>query len=374
MKSIFIYIHQSALRGGVEKVFYSLFANLPDDEFEITVLNKCVYLTDDLFTIHYKGQKARRWFLYDEFSKEFIARTRQRIHNRISKYTIPLWLKTRRYDIAIAAQEGFYAEFVLQKVNADRKLLWIHNDLRIAHWTTRFFESTEKEKACYEKFDQVVCVSKDVRNSMIEVFGPMDNLVVAYNPIDTDEIDKKLREKTIPRRAVPLFVCVGRLAEQKGYDRLLPICKKLNDEGYKFEVWILGEGSERPKLEKMLKNYRLDNVLLFGNQSNPFPYMKAADWLLCTSRHEGFNMTLHEAIYCGTPVITTDNAGAKELLGENEFGIILENTDEAIMDGMKRVLDDESLQRKYAFAASKRKSFVDLKERMDVICSLLCND
>ena len=371
MKSIFIYIHQSILKGGVEKVFYNLFENLPDDEYEITVLNKCVYLTDDLQVIHYKGQKKRLWLLYDEFSKSLLSQTKQRIHNKISKFTIPLWLKTKRFDIAIAAQEGPYADFVIRYVHADRKLLWIHNDLRVAHWTGRFFESTQKERECYSKFDKVICVSNDVRDSMVEVFGQMEDLAVAYNPIDTNEIDRKLKGKSIPRDTVPLFVCVGRLVEQKGFDRLLPICKELNDSGYSYNVWILGEGSERPRLEQMIKDFQLDNVHLLGNQSNPYVYMKAANWLLCTSRHEGFNMTLHEAIYCGTPVITTDNAGAKELLGENEFGIVLNNDDESIKNGLLMVLNDPSLQQRYHTAALERKSFVSLEQRMRVICSFL---
>lgn len=354
-------------------MFYNLFENLPDEEFEITVLNRCVYLTDDLYSVHYKGQKKRLWFLYDEFSGNFCDRVKQRLHNKISRYWIPLWLKTKKYDIAIAAQEGVYAEFVSQKVNADRKLLWIHNDFRIAHWTTRFFESTEKEKKCYSRFDKIVCVSEDVRDSMLEVFGKMDNLTVAYNPIDTNEIDRKLKEKSVQRDRSPLFVCVGRLVEQKGYDRLLPICKKLKDMGYKYNVWILGEGNERSKLERMIVDYRLDNVKLLGNQSNPYVYMKAADWLLCTSRHEGFNMTLHEAIYCGTPIITTNNAGAKELLGDSRYGIVLENSDEAIEKGIMRVLDNVSLQEKYRAAAIERKPFISLEKRMDRLYALLCD-
>lgn len=371
MKKVFIYIHQSILKGGVEKVFYNLFNNLPDDEYEITVLNYCGYLTDDLQSVFYKGQKHRYWFYYDEWSNKPIKRFLQKVHNKVMPTILPIWLKMQRYDIAIAAQEGMYAKFVDENIRAKRKLLWIHNDMMLCRFTEKHFSSPKDEKACYEHFDRVACVSESVKQSMLERFGEMRNLYVVYNPIDTNEIDKQLREKLPERGTEPLFVCVGRLVEQKGFDRLLPICKKLNDEGFKYTVWILGEGTARAKLEEFTKNNKLENVKLMGNQKNPFVYMKQADWILCTSRHEGFNMVLHEAVYCEVPIITTENAGAMELLGNSQYGIVLENSDQAIEEGMRRVLSNNEIRDKYYLAAIGRKNFVSLDDRMKTIRSFI---
>lgn len=367
MKKVFIYIHQSILKGGVEKVFYNLFNNLPDDEYQITVLNYCGYLTDDLKSIFYKGQKHRYWFYYDEWSNKPVKKFFQRIHNKVMPKLIPIWLRMQKYDIAIAAQEGMYAKFVDENIRAKRKLLWIHNDMMLCRFTEKYFSSPQNEKACYEHFDGVACVSESVKQSMLERFGKMNNLHVVYNPIDTNEIDCRLREKLPERGKDLLFVCVGRLVEQKGFDRLLPICKKLNNEGFKYTVWILGEGDDRKKLEEFIKNNKLENIKLLGNQKNPFVYMKQADWLLCVSRHEGFNMVLHEAVYCECPIITTINAGTKELLGESQYGIIMENSDIAIEDGMRKVLSDKRIRDRYYYAARERKKFVSLELRMETI-------
>jgi glycosyltransferase involved in cell wall biosynthesis len=241
----------------------------------------------------------------------------------------------------------------------------------LCRFTEEHFHSPQEEKMCYSRFDQVACVSDDVRKTMLERFGDMDNLCVCYNPIDTNEIDEKLRESLPARPLETLFVCVGRLADQKGFDRLLPICKKLNEEGLRFKVWILGEGEKRAELEQYIQANNLQNVELKGNQSNPFIYMRCADWLLCVSRHEGFNMVLHEALYCGTPIITTNNAGTEELLGDNEYGLVMENTDEAIENGMRRVLLDPNIQAHYKVKCQERKEFVSLNRRMTVIQNVL---
>lgn len=374
MKKVFIYIHQSILKGGVEKVFYNLFNNLPYDEYQITVLNHCAYLTDDLKSVFYKGQKKRYWFYYDEWSTKPIKKFFQRVHNKLMPVILPIWLKMQRFDIAIAAQEGMYAKFVDENICAKRKLLWIHNDMMLCRFTEKYFASLQDEKACYENFDGVACVSDSVRQSMIKRFGEMNNLYVVYNPIDTNEIDRKLRGKLPAREKDTLFVCVGRLVEQKGFDRLLPICKKLNDEGFEYKIWILGEGSDREKLELFIQNNGLDNVKLLGNQKNPFVYMKQADWILCTSRFEGFNTALQEAAYCGVPIISTETAGTIELLGNSQYGIVLENSDNAIEGGMRMVLSNKEIRDKYYLAALERKNFVSLDGRMEIIRSFIDGD
>ncbi len=374
MKKIFIYIHQSILKGGVEKVFYNLFNNLPDDEYAITVLNYCGYLTDDLKSIVYKGQKRRYWFYYDEWEKKPWKRFVQRVHNKIMPLILPIWLRMHRYDIAIAAQEGMYAKFVIKNIHATRKLLWIHNDMMLCRFTEKHFISSQDEKSCYEQFDGIACVSESVKQSMLERFGRMDNLYTVYNPIDTNEIDIKLQEELPQRSSEPLFVCVGRIVDQKGFDRLIPVCRKLNDEGFKYTIWILGDGSDREKLEKSLMDNNLNNIKLLGNQQNPFVYIKQADWLLCVSRHEGFNTVLQEAIYCGVPIISTETAGVRELLGDSRYGIVTDNIDAAIEEGLRNILSDETIRGKYYIAAQERKPFINLDARMKKIQAFIDGD
>ncbi len=367
MKNILIYINQICLRGGVEKVFYNLINSLDMTKYDITVLTTVAYLSDDLNLDLYKGKVKRFFFSYDEFSDNFLYRQYQRIYNKIAPKIIDKIIKLKKWDIAIAAQEGMYADYI-KGVNADKKLLWIHNDMRKLAATR--FGTIEQEKKCYEAFDDVVCVSEDVKKSMIEVFGDLDNLCVKYNPIDTNEIDlikdQPVEEQRIYKE-VPLLVSVGRLCSQKGYDRLLECVKRLNEENYKYEIWIVGEGADRELLEKYISDNNIDNVKLLGLRSNPYKYMNYADWVICTSRHEGFNMVLHEATYLEKPILTTNNAGAIELLGDSKFGIIIDNDNESIYNGLKNILDNKDLKSLYEKRVKKRKSFISLDERIKKI-------
>lgn len=366
-KEILIHIHQCILKGGVEKVFYNILNNIPVENYHITVLSVMGYLKGDFDESIYPASIKRKCLFWDEFSSNFFRRIGQKIHNRIYPVLIKTYYKFKKFDVAIAAQEGFYADFVINNVKAHKKLLWIHNDMKQCHWSLDYFKSSEKERSCYEKFDKIVCVSKQVQESMRMVFGEMSNLTVCYNPIDTKEIDLKLRKVLNKRPFAPWFVCIGRLAHQKAYDRLFKVCSRLNQEGYKYNISILGEGEERSNLEYLLEKMKLSNIKLLGNKENPFKYLKSADWYLLPSRHEGFSTSLQEAAYCGTPIITTDVSGAKELLGENEYGIICENSEDGLYSGMKRILDSSIDQSFFRSQIAKRKNFVNLKSRIDAI-------
>lgn len=369
-KKIFIYIHQCILKGGVEKVFYNLLNNLSPDKYDVTVLCVMAYLHNDTEINLYPSFVKRRWLYYDDWSSNWIIKTGQRIHNKFFPIFYKWYLKKCHFDVAIAAQEGTYAKFIIDNINATKKLLWIHNDMSICHWTENFFGGRDKEKLYYQQFDNIVCVSETVKSSMIQEFGNLENLCVRYNPIDTIEIDKKLKENLPQRGTEMLFVCVGRLTHQKGFDRLIQVCKKLNSEGYRYTVWIVGEGEKRVELQNMINTYNVFNIHILGNQKNPFVYMKQADWLLLPSRHEGFCMVLQEALYCGTPIITTLVSGAKELLGESEFGIVVENSEEGIYEGMKSVMNNPVLYKKYVEMSGKRRSFVDIQKRVSNIETL----
>lgn len=370
-KKLFIYIHQCILKGGVEKVFFNLLNNLPKDQYDVTVLSHIAYLTDDIHAGLYPENVRRLWLYYDEFAPAGLPRFMQRVHNFLMPRLYPLWLRFQKFDTAIAAQEGMYARFVDENVRADRKLLWIHNDMSICHWTQKVFGTTEAEKACYDRFDRVVCVSGTVSDSMNAVFGKMENLCVCYNPIDTAEIDRKKDAFTVDRDAVPLFVAVGRLADQKGFDRLLRVCSRLNEDGFDYRVWIIGDGENREKLEQQRANSHLDNVQFLGQKANVFPYMKAADWLVCTSRHEGFNTALQEATWCEIPILSVTNSGTNELLDNGRYGIMTENEEDAIYEAMRCVLTDAQLLEKYRKAIIERKSFIDLQARITGICNIL---
>ena len=132
-------------------------------------------------------------------------------------------------------------------------------------------------------------------------------------------------------------------------------CRKLRDENYCFELWILGEGEEQLYLEEMIRKYRLnDQISLTGFILNPYPYIKDADILVCSSRYEGMSTVITEGLILGKAIVTTDCTGMQELLGDSEYGLITEESTEALYFGIKQMLDRPELIVVYSQKAKQR--------------------
>ena len=137
-------------------------------------------------------------------------------------------------------------------------------------------------------------------------------VIVKYNPVDRDDIIKKANQPidnlnlNLNTNNIKL-VTIGRLEEQKGYDRLLKVMHRLKIDGLDFNLWIIGQGSKKNELEAYIKDNGLtENVHLLGFQSNPYNYLKTSDAFVCSSRSEGFSTVVTEALILGKPVITTN--------------------------------------------------------------------
>ena len=99
-------------------------------------------------------------------------------------------------------------------------------------------------------------------------------------------------------------------------------------------VWyIAGDGPERSNIEKAILSHGLENqIILLGNQSNPYPYMKNADLVLNLSYHEAAPMVFLESKALGTPVFATRTSSVTDLLNDKQDSFICENSEDAIRD------------------------------------------
>lgn len=221
-----------------------------------------------------------------------------------------------------------------------------------------------------KKFDKVICVSEEVRQSILATVGDPKNLCVRYNPVNEKNIIKKSNEKvldiTISKDKL-LFVTVGRLDKQKEYDRLLRVCRQLGEKNNLYELWIIGEGKEETHLKEFIKENGLKNIKFLGLKYNPYKYMKMADWFICSSTWESFGIAIQEAIILGIPVLTTNCPGACELLDEDIHGIIVENSEIGIFSGMNRVLSNLQLFMFYKEKIKNNLQYITFKEKMDSI-------
>ena len=106
---------------------------------------------------------------------------------------------------------------------------------------------------------------------------------------------------------------------------------------------VIGNGEDETMLNELIEKYELkDSFKLLGYRENPFPYFKLADAFLLPSRYEGLPTVVFESLLCRTPVIATKVAGIEEQLKNDEYGIVVENNEDAFYHGMKKMLEDTS--------------------------------
>lgn len=334
--------------GGAEKVLRTLVNNMDQRKFEITVQTLNAAEPKECLApgIRYKAINHCKTAFGRNLFHYWVRLCAE------MKWLYPLYIEDD-YDIEVAYLECGPTKMLAGSTNKKAlKLAWVHCDLAKKEGMT---EQAEKLKQYYRAYDKVVCVAETVRDSFAKLFGPDSEAVVLYNVNDETEILRKADAFLPERDDVPTFCSVGRLSFEKGNDRLMEACRMLKMDGHAFRLWIVGDGPERIRLEEQIEAYDLGScVKLWGFQSNPYPYMKAADFLVVPSRFEGFSTVVTEALILGRTVVTTPCSGMREQLGDSEFGLITEDSADGICTGIRKMLDDPRLLERYSVVAQQR--------------------
>lgn len=270
-----------------------------------------------------------------------------------------------KYDIEI----GFQCEVPTMLVaNSDNPeavhVAWMH-----------CYELYEKE---YKKIDKVVCVSKYCADKTEAAMGKNVNVTYCYNLVDDKVIQRAAIEKADIQFEKFTFVTVGRLSPEKGYKRLIKICKKLSDKGYDFQLIIIGDGPERIELLNEITQFRLENkVIMMGAQVNPHKYTSKADVFVCSSFDEGYSTACTEAAILGIPIITTCVPGGKEIIDTCGCGKMTGLDDYDLQAAMEAVLTDRALvsEWKKTMSVSKERFFlkqrtIEMNKLFDELCEL----
>jgi glycosyltransferase involved in cell wall biosynthesis len=209
-------------------------------------------------------------------------------------------------------------------------------------------------KRLYPHADAVVACSKGVAEDLVQNMKvPRERVHVIYNPTDP-EIEAKAQEPVehpwFKNSKIPVILCVARLDPQKDLPTLIRAFSIVRKER-PAKLVILGEGSERAKLEALVKELGLEgDVWMPGFVDNPFKFMKRATVFALSSKFEGFGMVIAEALAVGTPVVSTDcPSGPAEILGGGKWGKLVpvgdhEKLAEAILETIENPPDREKLK------------------------------
>lgn len=339
--------------GGAEKVLHTILMQLDYNKFEVHLflITKSGVFVDKLpqtIKIHYI-------FVGDDFISG-----KYRLINKLFRATVsrlifrwPFLLKIFSYKIpkvdkAVSFCEGYNTMMLgYNRRKFGVMIGWIHIDMSLHRPVARMNFLID----AFRKADELIFVSHEAKNNFskwIKNTIPESFLKIIYNPINIQEVLDRAEPAAINETGVFTLISIGRLQKQKRFDRLIRVHKRLLDQGYKIRTIILGEGEDRPMLEKEIGILGIkDSFLLAGFKDNVYAWLNMADVFVMTSDYEGLPLVVCEAMILGKPILATNVTGPRELLGFGKYGMLVNTDDESIFSKLKEMIDDVKIREGY---------------------------
>lgn len=244
------------------------------------------------------------------------------------------------YDIAIsyshmAPERTFFsgtAPYVLEVCKAALKCCYIHCDYQNSGNRSAYSDEV------YRRFDRIFCVSESVRRRFLKALPELKEIVLTCpNAVDEKMILRMAEDSPYVYDASYInLLTVARLTAEKGVRRVIGALAQVKSSHIRY--YVVGDGKERKELEAYVAAQGLTECIFFlGETDNPYRYMQNADWLVVPSYHEAAPVVFQEAKVLKLPILTTRTTSADEMIG-TEFGMVVENSDEAIYDAMRSIL------------------------------------
>lgn len=365
-----LFITHSLYAGGAEKALIELLKAFDYRRYHVSL---CLlyyegeYLSDipqevEVLTLFEKKnsyyRKAFRYYRKHEFTWFLAFQMKRKIR--------------KHYDTIVSFLEGYsllFHSFIADK--ATKNISWVHCDLPNFHYTSDAFHTDERERACYEKMDDIVFVSQGALTNFDKLFPISVTKHCLYNVMDVDMINVLAHEYEVASDKFTVTT-IGRLIDVKQFDAFIRVAKKFKDNGYSVRFQLIGGGDKERELLALRDELGLqEEVVLLGFMKNPYGYLRNSDLFVSTSITEGLPFVICEAFSLGVPVVATKTAGAIELLENGKCGILTNFDDCSIYEGIKSLIDNDVLLQKYQQKAKERAALFSVAQTMEKIYNLL---
>ena len=216
------------------------------------------------------------------------------------------------FDVAIGYKQGKSSSYVINKVNAKRKILiFRHGNIKYKGFAKLYY------KNIYKKADYVVTLNKDLKEKVASHFSlPSEKIKVIGDFFDREDFISKSREYEVKRDAKIILLTVARLVPVKKIDLIPYVANNLIKAGLSdFKWFVLGDYKDikyYQKIKELLEKFNLsEKVVLVGEAENPMPYYAGSDIYVHLAEAESWCRSITEALIFGVPVLTTDTIGGK---------------------------------------------------------------
>lgn len=355
MKNILFYMTRFPGFGGIESVTEIIGLELLKSKYTISILTHIrqekssellkyasYYLMPDrdewnsnanvIFAQNIIVQKQFDAIIY----QDSYAPTADLVCNLSKKFNLPLFVFEHNTPLYIQKSRQFNRSnsFI---VNLRRDFI----SYPIEDWVMR-----NRRRLLYDCCKKYVLLSKSYIPEFCKVANlndKYDKLTYINNPLlgNQSEMDINLKNNII--------IFVGRLEKVKRVDEMLHVWSLLQHQFADWTFLIIGDGSERTKLESLAIELELERIEFKGYQS-PKSYFEQAKLFLMTSVYEGWPMSLLESMLYGCNVVAYDSySSLYDILDSETNGFIVENNNrKTFVEICSRVMNDEKLRNKIA--------------------------
>lgn len=337
-----LFVLPSLEGGGAERIVCNLMSVLDKNIFDINLF---------LFT-----NKGVYWKLLSDDIKVFFGNDDEK--NSKLMVVKNLYRASKKMDIIVGSMELMptYFSALVGKLLRKKVIGWVHINidsiLNDKSKIVRFLHRNILLKFFYNKLDKIIAVSNGAKDNISKYLRSenKNKIECIYNPIKINDIREKSKEKIEENLEKPFIIGIGRLERQKNFILLIRAYKILLDRGFKHNLIILGQGSQKDYLISEVKKLNIEKKVKFlGFKENPYKYLNQADVFVQSSIYEGLPTVLIEALVLNVPVVATNCPdGAIEILDGGKYGLLVKMNDEkALVDAIEKILSDKDLQRKY---------------------------
>lgn len=378
MKRIFIYSYNLEL-GGVERSLIGLLEALSPSDYKV-----------DLFLAKHEGElmdqipsyvrllpeerryqafgiplseAVRRGFIYESAARVFAKAANNTLrfikrdggialesfiyHKSIIKKMPP---QKGEYDLAISFAMPYF--YVLTKVNAARKLGFVHTDYGVVHIDAPFI------RKMFGDIDRIAAVSESVRLALIKNIPVDPSKTTVFENIlspSTVRVLSKEPQSDMPDDGSVRLLSVGRFSKQKNFDNVPEICARIAKAGINVKWYLIGFGSDEEIIRSRTAEANIGGrVVILGKKANPYPYMAACDIYVQPSRYEGKAVTVREAQILGRPVVITDFPTSSSQLEDGADGIIVPMDNAGCADAIIALIKDGKKRAELSACAASR--------------------
>lgn len=338
MKKNILFYSGSLRMGGIERVLVDVLQNFDREKYNIDLIIEDENKKLNIFEKDIPKYINLNYLRSDEFNQKLIYYREKRKSNifcrifyqllmecgkYINKNRIKTLTKGKEYDAVIDFDMGL-SKFI-ELIHTKKKIAWVHSNIET--WYVKKSRIRRLGNRL-KKYDKVVTICDEMMENTKKLYPFLaEKITRVYNPFNFERV-RELANKSVDKKMKKFYdesyyVSVMRLVtDSKDFPTLIKGFKLAKEKGIQEKLYILGDGPDRKKVEKMIIDEGMENeIILFGNVKNPYPWIKGAKALIHSSKYEGLPTVLIEGLILNKKVISSNcPTGPTEILEYGKIG------------------------------------------------------